>query len=256
MHRNQTTTDTAPDMQKLSNKSKLKANPKASKPVMKAAAKPMLRAPQVLAYLQANPNFLSKYAAQLAEGAKAPQRVGNVFALQAVRAGKAEIKVGGLLKRLTQFMAIAKANAEASQQAHEAVLALLAGAANAASFRKALQGPFKAALQIDAARLLLVAETTSATTLTAKDLALLCPPNPNNGLWLGAIGAAQAPLFGPQATTLRSAALLPLGPEHAPIGLLALGSENPQHYHAGQATMLLEFLQKAASLIIAPWAKS
>lgn len=263
MNRNRIRPDNTPDMPKVQNKTTSKAKPSKpsvgsknavpkAKTTTKKAAKPALRAPHVLAYLQANPEFLSKHAAQLAQNAKAPKKVGNVFALHAARAGVAESKAGSLLKRLTQFTAIARANAEATQQAHEAVLALLAGAANAASFRKALQSSFKAALGIDAARLLLVGTSSTATTLTAAEIEALCL----DGVWLGAIGPAQAPLFGPQATTLRSAALLRLGPPEAPLGLLALASENPSHYHAGQATPLLEFLQRAASLIIAPWAKS
>lgn len=239
-----TKTDTAPDMPNIKPKKPVKTAPKTT-------TKPSLRAPQVLAYLKANPSFLSKYAAQLAQNDAAPKRVGNIFALQAARAGKAESKAGGLLRRLTQFTAIAKANADATAQAHTAVLALLAGAANAGAFRKALQGPFKAALGIHSARLMLIGPATTATTLSMADLNNLCPA----AIWLGAIAPQHMPLFGPQATTLRSAALLRMGPENAPTGLLIMASEDASHFHAGQATTLLEFLRDAASLMIQPWAK-
>lgn len=243
-------TKTMKTKQKPTTKPAPKAAPKAKKTTPKSKpSKPALSSKQVLAYLQAHPNFLETHAQTLAAHAQAPKKVGNIFALHAARAGAAESRLGGLMKRLTQFTAIAKANAEATAQAHAAVLALLEGAASPASFRKALQGPFKTVLGIHQARLMLAGPTTTATTLSAADMKKLCA----EPLWLGPIDMTHHALFGPQTATLRSGALLRLGGDNRPLGLLAMASENPQHFHAGQATDLLEFLRGASSHILALW---
>jgi uncharacterized protein YigA (DUF484 family) len=228
--------DSTPDMP---NK-KLKSKEITKKP---AAAKPTAKT--VLAYLQAHPQFLKTHAAVLVQpgAAKAPKRVANLFSLHAARAGDAETKLKALKKRYTQLIAIAQANATATAQAHSAVMSILA-ANTGPALSKALQGPFKQALGLHGARLLRVAEQVSATTLSAAQLAELCPQ-------LLVLGPYQAtthgPLFGPQGKTLKSCALLRLEADGHSCGLLALGSEDAQHFHAGQGTDLLEFLRQVVS---------
>ncbi|MCA3243777.1 MAG: DUF484 family protein [Alphaproteobacteria bacterium] len=217
-------------------------------------ARPAPSAKAVLAYLQAHPQFLKTHAATLVQplAAKAskqaaPKRIANIFSLQAARAGAAEDKLKALKKRYNQLICIARDNTTATAQAHAAVLSIL-GARTAAELSKALQGPFKQALGLHGARLLRVGPTSSATTLTAAELAQLCP----QPLVLGPYHAAQhGPLFGPQGNTLKSSALLRLEAHGQLLGLFALGSEDAQHFHAGQGTDLLEFLRQVVSLRVA-----
>jgi uncharacterized protein YigA (DUF484 family) len=227
--------------------------PKAQKNIKKVPKLPApkgLRAKAVLSYLQANPLFLKTHAEALAKGgaAKAPKKVANIFSLHAARAGDAEGKLKALKKRHQQLIAIAKANAQATTQAHAAVLSIL-GATTPVALSKALQGPFRAALGLHSVRLLRVAEAESATTLNAAQLAKLC----QEILTLGAYQAAvHGPLFGPQGNTLKSCALLRLTNfDDVGVGLLALGSEDAQHFYAGQGTDLLEFLRQVVSLQVA-----
>jgi len=215
----------------------------------KKTAKALPTAKAVLAYLQAHPKFLKTHAASLVKvpNTKAPKQVANIFSLQAARAGEAESKLKALKKRQTQLIAVARANAEATAQAHAAVLSIL-GAGSPAALSKALQGPFKQALGLHGARLLRVGPEASATTLTAAQVAALCPTS----LHLGPYQATpHGLLFGPQGNTLKSCALLQLPAQGQLLGLLALGSEDAQHFHAGQGTDLLECLRQVGSLQVA-----
>jgi uncharacterized protein len=227
--------------------------PKTQKKLKKIIKTPTPKAPTakaVLRYLQANPQFLKTHAEALAKGgaAKAPKKVANIFSLHAARAGDAETRLKALKKRHHQLVAIAKANAAATAEAHAAVLSILV-APTPAALSKALQGPFRAALGLQGARLLRMAETESATTLTSVQLGKLCP----EALILGPYHAAvHGPLFGPQGNTLKSCALLRLEAlNDEGVGLLALGSEDAQHFYAGQGTDLLEFLRQVVSLQVA-----
>lgn len=226
---------------------------KTQKKLKKIVKTPPPKAPSakvVLSYLQANPQFLKTHAEALAKGgaAKAPKRLANIFSLHAARAGDVEGKLKALKKRHQQLIAIAKANAAATAEAHAAVLSILA-APTPATLSKALQGPFRAALGLHGARLLRVGEAESATSLTAAQVAKLCP----EALVLGPYQAAvHGPLFGPQGNTLKSCALLRLQALNGEtVGLLVLGSEDAQHFYAGQGIDLLEFLRQVVSLQVA-----
>lgn len=237
--------DNAPDMP---------AKPLKKNSTVKKPTRPAPNAKAVLAYLQAHPQFLKTHAAALVQplAAKAPKqaapkRIANIFSLQAARAGAAETQLKALKKRYNQLIHIAKDNAAATAQAHAAVLSIL-GARTAAELSKALQGPFKQALGLHGARVLRIGPTTSATMLTAAELAQLGP----QPLVLGPYQAAvHGPLFGPQGNTLKSCALLRLEAHGQILGLFALGSEDAQHFHAGQGTDLLEFLRQVVSLRVA-----
>lgn len=236
--------DKKPDMpRKIATPAKKPVAAKAKKPIVKQKPK-VLKAVDVLAYLKAHPKFLETHATQLAKASKTPKKLGNVFSLAAARAGSAETQAASLKKRLTQLIAVAKANAQAQTQAHEAIVALV-GANTATAFSKALQGPFRAALGLQAARFLKLAAADSATTLSETSLKKLCA----HDMALGPVQAGlHSGLFGPQTATLKSCALLRLETEGKPLGLLALGSEQAEHFHAGQDVSLVAFLRQVASL--------
>jgi uncharacterized protein YigA (DUF484 family) len=71
---------------------------------------------------------------------------------------------------------------------------------------------------------------------------------------LGADTAGDAALFGSAAGLVRSQALLRLDvSEHAPVGLLCIGTRRPDKFHPGQGTELLSFLARVTELTIAAW---
>jgi hypothetical protein len=61
-------------------------------------------------------------------------------------------------------------------------------------------------------------------------------------------------LFGGAAGLVRSDALLRLSvSEHAPVGLLCIGTRRPEKFHPGQGTELLTFLARVLEATIAAW---
>ena len=67
--------------------------------------------------------------------------------------------------------------------------------------------------------------------------------------------AVPAPaLFGSAAGLVRSQALLRLDvSEHAPVGLLCIGTRRSDKFHPGQGTELLSFLARVTELTFAAW---
>jgi uncharacterized protein YigA (DUF484 family) len=66
--------------------------------------------------------------------------------------------------------------------------------------------------------------------------------------------AGEPMLFGSGAGLVRSEALLRLRvSEHAPVGLLCIGTRRPDRFSPGQGTELLTFLARSIELTIAAW---
>ncbi|MBX6369123.1 MAG: DUF484 family protein, partial [Rhodospirillales bacterium] len=61
-------------------------------------------------------------------------------------------------------------------------------------------------------------------------------------------------LFGSGAGLVRSAAFLRINvAEHAPMGLLCIGTRKPEKFHPGQGTELLGFLARALETTLGAW---
>ena len=58
-------------------------------------------------------------------------------------------------------------------------------------------------------------------------------------------------LFGPDAAEVASVALAPLG-RHGKLGLLALGSGDPDHYHRGKSTEFLGRVRDIVTVVVSP----
>ncbi len=237
IHTNNTKTDIAPDMpakttprkeakktnKLLNNNVKLKG---------KSASKPALKAADVLAYLQSKPEFLAKHS-QALSGLVVPKKAGNVLSLHAAKAEKSNKILIKLKIRHRQLISAAAANAATTAAVHDAILLLIA-AQTKAEVSKALLGPFRQVLGLAAVRLLWGQEHI-----------------PQESVVVGPISLNHKDIFGTDTARLKSCALLRLeDPMGQPLGLLALGSEELTHFHAGQGTDLLEFTRRVAQLTI------
>lgn len=220
---------------------------KPTKPVKSKLSAPKLKPSEVLAYLQANPAFFEKHKNAL-ETLAVPKKGGNILSLHALKAEKVAKQAETLEIRQKQLISMAKANAIVAETVFAAVIALI-GCRTLAALRKYLQTEFHSHLSLQSTRLLLVsgeeATTESPTTLTAHQIAALCP----QPLVLAPLDAGlHRPLFGPKTNNLKSVCLMALtAADGTYLGLLALGSADETRFHAGQATTLAEFLRQAAS---------
>lgn len=222
-------------------KSQAKITPKASARTTPAA---------VLTYLQNNPSFFEKHKVQLENLIAAPKKgrmPGNILSLHALKAEKADKQAEQLRIRQRQLISTARENALVAESIFAAVLQLI-GCKSMADLRKVLQNGLPTHLNLTAVRLFGVSGEETATTLTAHQIAELCP----DAITMGPLNASiHRPLFGPKTNHLRSICLMALTQSDGTyIGLLALGSDDETRFHAGQGTVLAEFFRQAAGTIL------
>lgn len=202
---------------------------------------------QVLAYLQNNPQFFEKHKDHLST-LSVPKKGGNILSLHALKADKLQKHTETLQIKQKQLIHTAAANAEVADTIFTATLALIR-CKSLPELRKYLQTGLPEHLQLNATRLLTVAEVESATTLTPSQIESLCP----TPITLSPLDATiHRPLFGPKTNQLASICLMHLtSPStNQTLGLLALGSSDAARFHAGQATHLANFLRQVASTVL------
>jgi hypothetical protein len=222
-------------------KTQAKITPKASARTTPAA---------VLTYLQNNPQFFEKHKSQLENLVTAPKKgrmPGNILSLHALKAEKADKQAEQLRIRQRQLISTARENALVAESIFTAVLHLIA-CNSLADLRKYLQNGLTSHLNLTAVRLFGVSEQETATTLTARQIADLCP----TAIAMGPLNASiHRPLFGPKTNQLRSICLMALTEADGTyLGLLAMGSDDETRFHAGQGTVLAEFFRQAAGTIL------
>jgi uncharacterized protein YigA (DUF484 family) len=217
-------------------------------------------AEDVAAYLRKHPDFLAERADLLAVLTPPALRRGESvvdmqhFMLQRLRSDLARAKT-----QQRALIATSRSNLTSQNRIHAAVLAIL----GATSFEQLLQ-----TVTTDLAVLLDV----DVVTIGVESAASAQPRLPLHGIQilrrgtvddllgaerdtlLRADTAGDAALFGSAAGLVRSQALLRLDvSEHAPVGLLCIGTRRPDKFHPGQGTELLSFLARVTELTIAAW---
>jgi uncharacterized protein YigA (DUF484 family) len=217
-------------------------------------------AEDVAAYLRKHPDFLAERADLLAVLTPPALRRGESvvdmqhFMLQRLRSDLARAKT-----QQRALIATSRSNLTSQNRIHAAVLAIL----GATSFEQLLQ-----TVTTDLAVLLDV----DVVTIGVESAASAQPRLPLHGIQilrrgtvddllgaerdtlLRAETAGDAALFGSAAGLVRSQALLRLDvSEHAPVGLLCIGTRRPDKFHPGQGTELLSFLARVTELTIAAW---
>jgi uncharacterized protein YigA (DUF484 family) len=207
-------------------------------------------------FLTLNPDFFERHQALLGRMRLPHMRTGSTVSLverqvEVLREQKTDAD-----RRLAEFIAVARANDQLADRIHRFTRRLLR-AGNAAASLGALEASLREDFDAFHSVLLLTAPIDSLHStelgpflrkLATDDAnfrsfeALLATGKPR----CGQVRDSQREfLFGPEAASIGSVALVPLG-EAGSLGLLALGSAERERFHPGMST---EFLKRMAELI-------
>jgi uncharacterized protein YigA (DUF484 family) len=217
-------------------------------------------ADEVAAYLRKHPDFLNERPELIATLTPPTQHRGEGvvdmqhFMLQRLRG---EVKL--LKSQQRALLATSRSNMASQSRVHAAVLAIVA----AKSFEQLIQ-----VVTTDLAIMLDV----DVVTIGVESAAASQPRLPMHGVQILRRGTVEhllgdermtllcdeAPgdpaLFGAAAGLVRSQALLRVHvSDHAPVGLLCIGTRRADRFHPGQSTELLSFLARSLELTIAAW---
>jgi uncharacterized protein YigA (DUF484 family) len=211
-------------------------------------------------YLSLNPDFFERHQPLLARMRLPHMRTGSTVSLverqvEVLREQKTESD-----KRLAEFVSVARANDQLADKIHRFTRRMLR-ATNAQAALQALEASLREDFDAFHSVLVLTAPLGSLATtdfepflrkLSADDAnirsfeALLNTGKPR----CGQVRDSQRDfLFGPEAASIGSVALVPLSDnkgESGSIGLLALGSAERERFHPGMST---DFLKRMGELI-------
>lgn len=229
------------------------------------AGRRTLAAGEVAAYLRRHPDFLARYP-DLLDAMQAPGREAvaasgeGVVDFQQAMVERLRDQLAAMTAARDELVALGRANAQAQQRLHHAVLALIA----ARSFEhliETLTADLAFALDVDAVSVCVEPSALAAT-----------PPKRPVGVYqieAGAVDALLGPgkavrligdtageraLFPDLAGLVRSTALVRLSiGAQTPPALIALGSRDPHHFEEGQGTELLVFLGQTVEHLVRAW---
>ena len=194
---------------------------------------------------------------------------GNVVDMRGMAKDRLEDRLARLEDTHRSVIAAAYENLAGTNQIHRAVLSLL-DQTSFEEFLHVLSTDIAASLRVDRVRLVLesTAARDGASPLLQKldDVVTIVPPgfvdhylsagrgNPRRSVTLRQAGDAVESVFGEGDEWIRSEALMPLdlGEGRLPA-LLALGSEDAQHFRASQGTDLLSFFSGVFERLICRW---
>jgi uncharacterized protein YigA (DUF484 family) len=215
---------------------------------------------EVAAYLRKHPDFLNERPELIAALTPPTEHRGEGvvdmqhFMLQRLRG---EVKL--LKSQQRALLATSRSNMASQNRVHAAVLAIVA----AKSFEQLIQVvTTDLAIMLDVDVVTIGVESATAAQprlpmhgvqilrrgtvehlLGGERMALLCDET-----------SGDPALFGSAAGLVRSHALLRIHvSEHAPVGLLCIGTRRADRFHPGQGTELLSFLARSLELTIAAW---
>jgi uncharacterized protein YigA (DUF484 family) len=206
-------------------------------------------------FLTLNPDFFERHQPLLARMRLPHMRTGSTVSLVERQVEVLRDQKTDADRRLAEFIAVARANDQLAERIHRFTRRLLR-ATTAASAMTALEASLREDFDAFHSVLLLTAPVASLDgnyepflrKLAADDAnmrtfeALLATGKPR----CGQVRDTQRDfLFGPEAASIGSVALVPLG-EAGSLGLLALGSAERERFHPGMST---EFLKRMGELI-------
>ena len=207
-------------------------------------------------YLSLNPDFFERHQALLARMRLPHMRTGSTVSLverqvEVLREQKTDAD-----RRLAEFIAVARANDGLAERIHRFTRRLLRAPTSVsaiASLEASLREDFDAFQSV----LLLTAPIESLAHASNEPFLRVVAADDANMRSFEALLATGKPrcgqvrdsqrdfLFGPEAASIGSVALVPLG-ENGTVGLLALGSAERERFHPGMST---EFLKRMGELI-------
>ncbi len=211
-------------------------------------------------YLSLNPDFFERHQPLLARMRLPHMRTGSTVSLverqvEVLREQKADSD-----KRLAEFVSVARANDQLADKIHRFTRRLLRAPTALAALEQ-LEASLREDFDAFHSVLLLKAELPSLASSQAEPFLRKLPADDANMKSFDALLATGKPrcgqvrdsqrdfLFGPEAASIGSVALVPLNDakgEPGAIGLLALGSAERERFHPGMST---EFLKRMGELI-------
>jgi uncharacterized protein YigA (DUF484 family) len=207
-------------------------------------------------YLGLNPDFFERHQPLLARLRLPHMRTGSTVSLverqvEVLREQKTEAD-----RRLAEFIAVARANDQLADRIHRFTRRLLR-ASSAVDALVSVEASLREDFDAFHSVLLLTAPLESLRAANHEPFLRIVAPDDANIRSFEALLATGKPrcgqvrdtqrdfLFGPEAASIGSVALVPLG-DAGSIGLLALGSAERERFHPGMST---EFLKRMGELI-------
>jgi uncharacterized protein YigA (DUF484 family) len=206
-------------------------------------------------YLALNPDFFERHQQLLARMRLPHMRTGSTVSLVERQVEVLRDQKSDADRRLAEFVAVARANDQLADRIHRFTRRLMRASGPAAaliSIEASLREDFEAfncvllltrpidSLQSDHEPFLRKLPADDANIRTFE--ALLATGKPR----CGQVRDSQRDfLFGPEAASIGSVALVPLG-DGGSLGLLALGSAERERFHPGMST---EFLKRMGEMI-------
>lgn len=216
---------------------------------------------QVLAFLQANPDFLRAHPALFAVLAPPAREMGDgVVDMQHAMIRQLQDDHRKHRQTYKELIATTRGNLVSQNRVHAAVLALLA----ANSFEHLIEiVTTDLAVHLDVDVVTLCVESDGSSRPSLRDGLRVIEPGTVDALLGEGKACALRPcpeghgeesVFGGGATLVKSEALLRLDiGSSAPVGLLAIGARSDRRFHPGQGTELLCFLAKVTGRTIRSW---
>jgi uncharacterized protein YigA (DUF484 family) len=207
-------------------------------------------------YLSLNPDFFERHQPLLARMRLPHMRTGSTVSLverqvEVLREQKTEAD-----RRLAEFIAVARANDSLAERIHRFTRRMLR-APNPVAALNTLEASLREDFDAFHSVLVLTSPIASLVNVEAEPFLRKLPADDANIRTFEALLATGKPrcgqvrdtqrefLFGPEAASIGSVALVPLG-EAGSLGLLALGSAERERFHPGMST---EFLKRMGELI-------
>jgi uncharacterized protein len=198
----------------------------------------------IAAYLEAHPDFFERHTALLEE-LRVPHARGSAVSLVERQVETLRSDNRRLRQQIQELIAVAKANDQLGRRLHRLTLAMI-DASDLTEVLNCLEDHLHAELRADAVGLRLF---PAAALRRGPETADGAPADPELAPFLGLFRRARprcgrpSPaqlerLFGSQAADLESAALLPLVGDDI-LGVLGIGSGDPQRFHPHMGTELL-----------------
>lgn len=213
---------------------------------------------EIASYLRRHPAFLHDYP-DLALTLLPPREEGKTTSLASYQLDVLRDKNRELGRRLTELVNIAGENEQLVQRVHALNVSLMRESTLAGSVRRVVAG-LREDFSTDFVRVVLLRsdpELPAADWLIVQPQGVAALPEFTEFFKSGEAlcGRLQAEkldfLFGARAEEVHSSALLPLKDGEAQMGMLAIGSADPNRFHPGMGTLFLKLIAETVSVGIA-----
>lgn len=208
----------------------------------------------VAAYLRDHPNFFSEHLDLLAQMPPSSMvRPDGVIDLRAVTVERLKSDADKLTDQFEDMIETGRTNQTLLNRTHAAVLHILESR-DFETFIQAVTNDLAVVVDIDTAVLVVESDGSEQPAfnqagLRIVDAGFIAPMISEHAVRLEGSIMGDAKIFGPSAGLVRSQALIGLSiDEDCPPCMLALGSRDPDMFHSGLRTDLLQFLARVVEI--------